>query len=230
MKVAFFDIDGTLVEPYTIGLFLNFLAENGKFHRQNIDNFSKVTKEYASGNKTYEQLAASWGKELGEGLKGYVEQEVQAIAGKFWEIVKLRVAYWAKDIIAQFNNNGYTTIAISGSPIELLTLYKEKLGLQQVFASVAEVTNGVYTGKTSVNLVLGKEKEMIVNSIIQQEHVDLEKSFGFGDNLHDLAFLDKVGHPVAIISESNLKQYAEEKGWLIYNFGDDVSKLMEDII
>ncbi|HSW96788.1 MAG TPA: HAD-IB family phosphatase [Candidatus Saccharimonadales bacterium] len=222
MKVAFFDIDGTIVAPFTAGLYLSFLSEQGKFRKESIKIFFRETDEYVSKKKTYEQLAACWGKELGEGLKGYTKKDVELVTEAFWRVVKPRIAPWAKKVIELFNNNGYTTIAISGSTIELLNLYQKKLGLQQIFASTAEVINGMYTGNILLNLVLQEEKEMIVNEIIKNESVNLENSFGFGDNEHDRAFLDKIGNPVCIISESNLRQYAEEKGWRIFNFNDDV--------
>jgi len=232
MKIAFFDVDGTLVADTSGVSFMIFASDKGRFLRESKELLQQARKEYIDGKVTYETFANRWKAAIGKGLKGKRQKEIYELTKEFWEIIKPKVASWAKDLIDFFNKKGFLTIAISGSNIELLMLYKEKLGLQQVYGTIAAVENGVYTGSVDENLVLGREKEIIVNNIIKTEDVDLKNSFGFGDNEHDRAFLDKVGNPIAISSESSLKHYAKNKGWPVYNFTDnifeEVKKMLEN--
>ncbi len=222
MKVAFFDIDGTLIADFSGVSFLAFLAEKGKFKKENKERLLEITEKYKNGKATYEQFAESWGQEISAGLKGQKQIDISGLTNEFWKQIHPKVAFWAKDVISHFNNSGFATIAISGSPIELLNLYKEKLGFQEVYATKVEVIDGIYTDKVIINTVLVEEKGIIVDEIIAKDHVDLMASYGFGDNEHDRAFLDKVGHPIAISSESSLKHYAKEQGWPVFNFDDNV--------
>lgn len=223
MKAAFFDIDGTLVSGFSGVSFLSFLSDKGIFANENKKRLLEVTERYKNKKATYEEFAKTWGKETRDGLKDQKQEEVIGLTEEFWPIIQPRFAHWAKDVISLFNNNGYLTIAISGSPIELLNLYKERLGLIHVFASTLEVNNGTYTGNLLLNLILSKEKSTVFNTFVSENHIDLQDSFGFGDNEHDRSFLDRVGHPIVIASESSLKEYARSKGWPVYNMKDNVA-------
>jgi len=230
MKAAFFDIDGTLVSGFSGVSFFEFLANKNKFRKKNRDGLVKAVKQYKVSKITYEQLAVIWGQEIASGLKGQKRTEIYGLSSEFWQYVKPKFAVWAKKLISLFNSHQFNTIAISGSPIELLNLYKEKLDFQNVYATTVETKNDIYTGKLIINLVLGKEKEMIVNNVVIKDHIDLKESFGFGDNEHDRAFLDKVGHPIVISSESSLKHFAKKQGWPIFNFSDDVFEKVKALL
>jgi phosphoserine phosphatase len=51
----------------------------------------------------------------------------------------------------------------------------------------------------------------LLKKIIKQNNVDLKKSFGFGDTAQDMAFISKVGYPVAVNPNEELLRIANEK-------------------
>jgi phosphoserine phosphatase len=120
MKVAFFDIDGTLIADASGVSFMLFVQEKGKFRKEIGKQLLKTKEDYFSGKISYEQFAENWEEAYGEGLRGEKQKEMYNLTQEFWEIIQPKVAYWAKDLITLLKNNGFKTIAISGSNAEPL--------------------------------------------------------------------------------------------------------------
>jgi len=223
-RVAFFDVDQTLVSDFSGTSFLEFAAQEGLFDQEQLSTLLEARGNYEEGRLDYKQASEAWGKTIAKGLKGKRQADIQQLTAQFWEVIEPKFAPWAKDLVSLFNEKGFLTVAISGSNEELLNLYQEKLGFDRVFATQLEVNNGIYTGKLLKNLVLDEAKREVVLGISREHVLDLESSYGFGDSEHDRAFLDKVGNPVAINPGKQLRQYAAEHGWLIFNFNDSVAE------
>jgi phosphoserine phosphatase len=45
--------------------------------------------------------------------------------------------------------------------------------------------------------------------------VDLSHSFSYGDGIFDVPVLELVGNPVAVYPDSQLRDYASQRGWQI---------------
>ena len=50
---------------------------------------------------------------------------------------------------------------------------------------------------------------------MKKHNINLIRSFAFGDTEQDLAFLLKVGNPIAVNPNQGLLRIAKEKGWTI---------------
>lgn len=222
MKAAFFDIDGTLINDFAPITFLAMAAEKGLFGQKNKKNLLRSAEQYSKNEITYQALSTIWGENISEGLQGQKQNEILKLNGEFWELIKPKVAFWAEPLISLFNKQGYRTITISGSHIELLSLYKDKFGFSDTFGTIVETKNGVYTGKLITNSVLDTDKHAIFLRFVQDNTIDTAHSFGLGDTEHDLAFLSHVGNPVAVNPTTLLEKYAREHSWPTFKFTDDV--------
>jgi phosphoserine phosphatase len=109
---------------------------------------------------------------------------------------------------------GFLTVAVSGSPIEVIAPLKE-LGFQKVFGTEMEVRRGRYTGKVVRNLILAEEKQKLVASLVTRYRVDASLSWAFGDTEQDLPMWRTVGNPVVLNPRRHLRAYAVRRGWMV---------------
>lgn len=228
--MAFFDVDQTLVRDFSGITFLEFTAKNDLFDKEQLNIILKARKDFGEGKIDYIDLAGSWGETIAKGLKDKKQEDLRTVVKSFWYEIEPKFSPWAKDLISLFNNQGFHTIAVSGSNEELLDLYKEKLGFAQVFATELEVVDGVYTGNILRNLVLDGEKKEVIDAVSRDSDIDFDSSYGFGDSEHDRAFLDRVGNPVAVNPGKRLREHAEKSGWLIFEMGDNVREEIQRLL
>lgn len=229
-RVAFFDVDQTLVRDFSGITFLEFSAKNGLFDREQLNSLLQAREAYEEGKIDYVELARVWGETIAKGLHGKRQEDLRTLTKSFWREIEPKFAPWAKDLVALFNEEGFTTIAISGSNEELLDLYKEKLGFSKVFATKLEIEDGVYTGNLLRTLVLDEEKNKVIDTISRDGDIDFDSSYGFGDSEHDRAFLDRVGNPVAINPGKRLREHAEKSGWLFFEMSDNVREEIQKLL
>lgn len=229
-RVAFFDVDQTLVKDFSGITFLEFAAKNDLFDKEQLNILLKARKDFEEGTIDYIDLSGTWGETIAKGLKGKKQEDLRTIAKSFWSEIEPKFPSWVTGLISLFNNEGFTTIAVSGSNEELLDLYKERLGFTQVFATELEVVDGVYTGNMSRNLVLDEEKNKVIDAVSRDNDIDFDSSYGFGDSEHDRSFLDRVGNPVAVNPGKRLREHAEKNGWLIFEMSDNVKEEIQRLL
>jgi len=64
----------------------------------------------------------------------------------------------------------------------------------------------------------GREKGEAVVRFAEENGVDLEASYGYGDHYTDRHFLKLVGHPVAVNPSEELKRLAQRQGWEVVRY------------
>lgn len=211
-RAALFDVDGTLVKGLSIVDFPRFLVGDGLFDRDSERAIRRLARLYAEGAATYRYISTRIPKLYARGIQGRRRSAVLDSARAFVAANQGRLFPYSARLVSFMAENGFLTVAVSGSPIEVIRPLMS-LGFQQVFGSEMEVRNGTYTGKLRRNLILAEEKRKVVDSLIAEHHLDTENSFAFGDTEQDLPLLDSVGHPVPLNPTAGLRRQAARKGW-----------------
>ncbi|MBC8249703.1 MAG: haloacid dehalogenase-like hydrolase, partial [Anaerolineales bacterium] len=69
----------------------------------------------------------------------------------------------------------------------------------------------------------GHDKVTLLTELLARSglEVDLSQSFAYGDSIFDVPVLELVGNPVAVYPDSQLWDYASEKGWQILGESKD---------
>jgi phosphoserine phosphatase len=91
------------------------------------------------------------------------------------------------------------------------------LGFDGAVGSLAETADGVYTGRLERRL-FGQAKADILGELAEAEQLDLDASTGYSDSYTDLAFLERVGKPVAVNPDRELRKVAMARGWPVRRF------------
>jgi HAD superfamily hydrolase (TIGR01490 family) len=219
-RCAFFDIDGTLLKGFIIQAFPRFLADIGYIESRYSKEIDEIASNYSSGRTTYRETAEIVPTIYAFALKGKKLDDVKRYSKKFMKTyIPENIFHYSKSLIHKMGNQVDVTIALSGSPHEVVSKLKP-LGFSGVYGSVFDKKNGVFTGEVVANLILGEEKARFARNISREWDVDLSRSIAFGDTDQDASMLSLVGFPVAINPNNKLKEICKEKSWKWFTTDD----------
>ncbi|OGE08290.1 hypothetical protein A3I53_03670 [Candidatus Curtissbacteria bacterium RIFCSPLOWO2_02_FULL_40_13b] len=227
---VFFDIDNTLVRGFSILPFAQFLTERGLFHQ---DSYEKMLADFAcySDKKLdYREFAITIVDQYSEGLRGYRQEDIESASQEYLTIYLTNLLPFSRELVELMNSQG-KTVALSGAPKEAFIPLAQVLRIQQCYLLEAEVQNGIYTGKTGVNMALDTQKAQVIAQIKESGFNPLQ-SFAFGDSEHDLPLLESVSNPFAVSPNEELSRISTERGWPIVstdNIIDQVKMRLEQL-
>lgn len=225
-KAAFFDIDGTLVKGFIICAFPEYLSKNGFFDHESNKRIRELILQYKKGEIDASFAAQEIPREYARGIKGQNKENISNQAVRFMKEYEKNVFPYAKQLVELMNENGFLTIAMSGSPIEAIEKL-DFLGFKGFYGSEMSVVSGTYDGTIRMNLVTIESKSKLLDNLIQAQNIDIDSSFGFGDTEQDAPMLTKVRYPVAVNPNNELRKIAEQKGWTICDKNDVIQKIIK---
>ena len=89
----------------------------------------------------------------------------------------------------------------------------ERLGVETLLATEAEIVDGRYTGR-SIDVPCFKEGKVTrLNRWLEEEGFDLEDSYFYSDSMNDLPLLEQVANPVVVDPDPRLHEEAKRRGW-----------------
>lgn len=196
---AFFDIDGTI---YREGLITEV--------------FKKIIKyELVDENKWYRDVKPSyikWDKRQGdyddyllkmvdvyiEAIKGLDKYHIDYIAKKVIEQKGDRVYTFSREKIKWHKEQGHKVIAISGSPVELVSEMAKKYNMDDYNGTIYKLDeNNRYNGEI-IPMWDAESKEKAIKRMAEKYKLDMSKCYAYGDTSGDFTMLKGVGIPTAI--------------------------------
>lgn len=236
-SLAFFDIDGTLTDGFTIVSFAGFLFHKGCFNPSSLDLIEHDTALYLGskrGEGDYFEFVVNLVDHYAQGLKGQEVDYIRSLSSSFLEtalhnqISGYKIHGFAP-LLVEMINPVATTIAISGSTEESLIALTAYLGFQEINSTLISKKQGRYTGKVDRNLAISGSKRQLVNTYLAGG-VNLEKSFAFGDSVQDVPILEVVGNPFVMGGNPELQNIGRQRGWFVTSPGDDIVSIVKNRI
>jgi HAD superfamily hydrolase (TIGR01490 family) len=217
MEAAFFDLDKTVISKSSS------LALTRPFYRAGLVTRSQLLRG-AYAQLVYLMLGADERRmdRAKEGMlaltKGWSKEEVeQVVREALEEVVDPFIYQEALDLVALHQALGRRVYIVSSSPEEVVRPLAERLGVDDVVATLAECIDGRYTGKLEFYCYREQKAERIVE-IAGEDGIDLQGSFAYSDSITDLPMLEAVGNPVAVNPDRELRKIADQRGWRIRDF------------
>lgn len=217
VEAAFFDLDKTVISKSSS------LALSRPFYRAGLVTRSQLLRG-AYAQLVYLALGAdekrmARAKDVMLALtKGWKQSEVEGVVRQALEAVVDPYLYQeALDLIALHRALGRRVFIVSSAPEEVVRPLAERIGIEDVIATRAEIRDGRYTGKLEF-YCYGQQKAEAIRRLAEEEGLDLASSFAYSDSITDRPMLDAVGNPVAVNPDRELRRVAQQRGWKIRDF------------
>lgn len=237
VPLAFFDIDGTLAEGFAIFSFAEYLSARGLFRQGSWEEMQVDFEVYRAGDrgeKSYRKFAIGLVNHYAQGLKRQTVEEIENQSEMFFKEVqggrleKYKLFEYTEELVELMRGIG-KTVAVSGSPVEPLLPLKRFLSFDELRATTLRIANGYFTGQVANNLAIGVAKNKVVGEYLK-DGIDIERSFAFGDSLHDVPILEAVGNPFVLGSNEGLQELGRSRGWFVISDGDEIIEVVKNQI
>jgi HAD superfamily hydrolase (TIGR01490 family) len=206
-RVAFFDVDETLITVKGMLSFLEFHLDAPDRYRQIADRLHRLAADGVprgeSNRLYYEVFAGQRETEVAASGRRWFQREMVGGALFHGELVR---------VLRRLQAAGTTIVLVSGSFSACLDPIAEHLGADQVLGTVPEVRAGRYTGRV-VRTVIGEGKATAARALLAEFGVDGRLCVAYGDHSSDLPMLLAVGHAGVVGQDPVLLAHAAERGW-----------------
>ena len=218
-RVAFFDVDNTLIRGSTIFFLGRGMYQRGFFSKRDISAFVLANLKYRlTGTEKAEEIE-KFQNAATDFIGGHNVKEIEAIGSEIYdEYVSPALWQGAIDIANQHLINGEEVWLVTAAPQDMAVLIAKRLGFTGALGSKAEVIDGTYTGKMNGLLLHGNQKAIAVRELADKEGIDLKNSYAYSDSHNDFPLLTAVGNPAAINPDTLLQIRAIRDNWPIHDF------------
>jgi HAD superfamily hydrolase (TIGR01490 family) len=216
---AFFDVDNTVMRGASIFHFAVGLARRRFFDARQVVDFGRRQLRFVlSGSEDLEDMASATASALSfvEGRR--VDELVDLGEQIFDEEMSDKLIPGTLALAQGHLDSGQRVWLVTATPVELATIIATHLGLTGALGTVAEVTDGVYTGRLVGAPLHGLAKAEAVRAIAEREGLDLSRCTAYSDSANDIPMLSLVGHPVAVNPDATLRAHARANDWPIRDF------------
>ena len=214
---AFFDLDRTLLRRSSA------LALAGPFRRRGLITRAALVRAglwqalFVARGASAEAVRRAAEEGLGA-LRGLTQDELRSIVADALEPVLRPLVYREPvELAERHRERGEPVYIVSAALQEIVDELARDLDFDGAVGTVAEVVDGVYTGRT-LRALHASEKALAVRELAERDGLDLGASTAYSDSHTDLPFLEAVGRPVAVNPDRRLRRLALERGWPILRF------------
>jgi len=218
-RVAFFDVDNTLMQGSSLFFLSRGMYQRGFFNRRDIFAFLLANLRYQLTGKENKEEILRVQQAACDFIRGHKVIELETLAADVYDRY-VSPALWQGtiEIAHDHLNAGEEVWLITASPSEMADLIAKRLGFTGALGTVAQVEDGTYTGQLVGNLLHGQEKAVAVNALAKSQGIDLKNSYAYSDSHHDIPLLEAVGKPRVINPDTPLQVRALRDHWPIHDF------------
>ncbi|MFB9709872.1 HAD family hydrolase [Streptosporangium sandarakinum] len=216
---AFFDVDNTMMRGASIYYFARGLASRGLFTTRDLLRFAfGQTVFRVRGGENPEHIAEAREAALAFVAGHKVEDIVQLGEEIYDEVMADRIWAGTRALAQSHLDAGQRVWLVTATPVELARVIAQRLGLTGALGTVAETSDGVYTGRLVGDLLHGPAKAEAVRALARREGLDLSRCSAYSDSANDLPLLSIVGNATAINPDAELRDHARQNQWAIKDF------------
>ncbi|MCR6515160.1 MAG: HAD-IB family hydrolase [Clostridium sp.] len=193
---AFFDIDGTI---YREGLITEVFKKMIKYELIEPEKwYNEVRPDFLKWDKRqgdYDDYLLKMVDIYVDAIKGFKKDQMEFIAKKVIEQKGDRVYTFTRDRIRWHKSQGHIVIAVSGSPLELVSEMANKYDFDDYKGAVYTLDEeGNYTGDV-IPMWDSESKQKAINELTEKYNIDLKNSYAYGDTAGDYTMLCNVQNP-----------------------------------
>ncbi len=219
LRVALFDVDGTLTTAHTWQAYFAAFAHFGLKAGTRRLYFAVHYPLYFArrlGLLSEERFRTWWAGHLPWTLRGLTPQETAPLWT--WAVQTYMANHWREDILRRMDEHrrrGDKVILVSSAPEPLLEAIAKRFGAHAVVGTRPALQNGRYTGGIVPPVCIGDTKRTLTEQKLAALgwEVDFAASAAYADAITDVPLLEMVGHPHATYPDPELHTLALQRGW-----------------
>ena len=218
MRLAFFDLDRTLLSVNSGGLWVRREVALGYLSKRQALRAMSWLARYHFGFASAEALVA----EAVSHLKGTDAAALEDRTRAFFE-QEVRHTYrpGALQALEQHRREGRRLVMLTSSSNYLAQLVGEELGFDAVLCNTLEVdASGLHTGQVVGGVCFGPGKLPHAEAEAARAGVPLREAAFYTDSYSDLTVLQAVAEPVAVNPDPRLRRHAQRNGWPVVDWGE----------
>ena len=216
---AFFDVDNTLMRGASIYHFARGLAARKMFGPADLVRLTWSQLAFRlRGAENADHIDAAREAALAF-VAGHRVDDIVALGEEIYdETMASRIWEGARDLTREHLQAGQRVWLVTATPVELANILARRLGLTGALGTVAETSDGAYTGRLVGGLLHGQAKAAAIRALAQREGLDLTRCRAYSDSANDLPMLELVGHPSAVNPDADLARLARSRDWPVHDF------------
>ena len=213
-SVAAFDVDGSLYRGNLALDLTTQLVRDGIFPARFQDEYHGGYEHWKANrhHDSYQQFVREYVNAFVQHIAGVKAEDVEKTAAAVIAQSQGLEYVYTRNLIQSLKDT-HTLVAISGSPVEIVTPFVNKLGIDHVHATTMETENGIYTGQVE-QIGTYRKDQSLLNLVIALD-LSLNGSVAVGDTDSDIPLLEMVDIPIAFNPSKKLFQHALDKKWKI---------------
>ena len=224
-SAAFFDLDRTLISGSSLYTFGRVAWRAGMVSTPELLSDLRSAVAFRLSGSTDDSVAQVRERVLGA-IEGVTVEELTRLGDEIIPRLVDDVRREAQGFLELHREAGRDTYMVTASPIEIVQRLADELEMTGAIATVAEIADGVYTGKLSEPFCYGPGKAVAIAKLAGELGYELALSYGYSDSVSDLPMLELVGHPVAVNPDRELERIARARGWPIVEFSRTAKRVI----
>jgi len=214
---AFFDMDKTLIAENSGSLYMKYRYQRGEIGGWDLVKGLGAYLRYKVGVLDI----AAWTKGMMRQFEGQSEAELAAEARAWFDEMVVQTLYpEAERLVKQHQERGDVVVIVSGATRFVVEPLAERLGIEHFLYTRLEVEDGLFTGRVIEPICFEEGKIYWLQQFIEEQDIELAKSWFYTDSVTDLPLLELVGHPVVTNPDPLMYRAARRRHWPIRFFDD----------
>ncbi len=161
----------------------------------------------------------NWTKNMMVQFRGQSERELEQEAVQWVEEMVVDTIYpEAERLVREHADAGHVVAIVSGATRFVVRPIAARLGIDHLLYTRLEVEDGRFTGRVIEPICFEEGKIYWLLQFVEEQGIDLAKSYFYTDSVTDLPVLDIVGHAVATNPDPLLYRAAVRRRWPVRFF------------
>ncbi|MDJ0789621.1 MAG: HAD family hydrolase [Myxococcota bacterium] len=212
---AFFDMDKTLICENSGSLYMQHRYEKGELSAVELAKGAVAYLRYKVGMLDIR----AWTAGMVEQFRGESEELLEDEAREWCRDVVIDKLYpEAVEIVRWHLDQDHVVAIVSGSMRFVVEPLAEHLSIPHILYTRMEVAGGRFTGRVIDPVCFEEGKIHWLRELVDEQRIELAKSFFYTDSITDLPLLELVGHPVVTNPDPRLYREAVRRGWPVRLF------------
>ncbi len=214
-KIAFFDMDYTILENDCDVLWKNFLADLGMAPEMD----RKKADYYLDLHQKGKLLVNEYIKFQMKEFAGNTPEKMNNLSQQHFDSRVQKFLYpQAKQEIIKLKKSAIPIVLITGTNEVIATPIAKALDFTDLIATKLEIKDCKYTGNVSGPFLIKENKLKFARACCRKKGTALNNAVFYADSINDLELLEKVFLPITVNPGESLREIARARNWSIKNW------------